>query len=316
MHFKETHRPHVLVRKPIHVFFHLLFGLPFLGFGMLVVLVGVLGDEEIPIVAVILFGGVCGILGLLGLFSRFGTVLDGQRRTVTKWFSFLGIRWAKETPVAGDARVSVSHEKRQRSSGSGRSRGRGRSRRRSSSTQTYSVYPVRLEGTFGDEGGFSTLDLHTLHSFQDARSTAKQVAKLFNLDVVDRASGEDEIVRERGAWDESLREQHQRTGQPVEVPDPPPGTNVQYQVKGDELVLSLPKKETVTASADRLRVERGRFWPGVAEIPADKIEELVRNGRTGAIEARGDRAIIKFGKNLRSEEKRWIYALVLRVLTA
>lgn len=321
MHFRETHQPDVLASKSGHGCVHFFFGLPFLAFGVLALLasVGLIGREKTVLPFGLVFGAGFSAIGLAIMTGRGGVVLDGPRRTVTKWWSVIGLRRAKETPVEDGGRVSLSREVR------------------SSNKSSYTVYPVRLEG----EG--KPLELYTPQSFEDARAAAEQAAKLFHLDLVDRSKGA-EIVRESGTLDESLRERYKRTGEGIHVPDPPPGTKVQFEVRDGELVLTLPKRERVLASVDRLRVEKGRSGRKAVEIPADELEELIlpelpklaeataelermpaivrkamraaMSAKIGGIEARSDRAVAEFGKSLTPEEMRWVHALVLRVLTA
>ena len=219
MGFKATHNPDVIESRQGGGCFILL-GLPFFLAGTAVILLGfgVLPAKNAPPwFFAIPFGLVFALVGLAIITGRSGVRLDGRVRTVHKWWSAIGFTKGRTAMVTADSRIRIQKEVR-----------RGN---KSSTT----VYPVRLVGDEKD------LDIETCMTSEDARSTAEQVCKHLRVDMEDLLTGQ-LILREHDKLDESLRERLQRTGEAVEVTDPPPGTAIQLEQDGRDLVITLPPR--------------------------------------------------------------------------
>ena len=191
--------------------FWMLFGLAFLAVGLLFLLlflieptrtVGLTPDN------VAIFAGVPVLLGAIFMCVRFGIIVDRLRRTVTTWWGLLVPFHKTEHPFSQTHHVILSREKRS----AGRSR--------------YEVFPVRLEGA-----GTDAITLHEPRDYDKARQLGEEIAKFIRLGIRDRSSGE-EIVREAGALDQSLRQRVRRSSRSVPLPAQPPAARAIFSYGG------------------------------------------------------------------------------------
>ena len=198
-----------------------LFGLPFLIAG-----IGVIGfafaapssgGEPPPWFVIIPFGSVFVAVGGAITFGRAGIIIDKASHTITTWWGLLAPMHKKTHALAAYDRVSVSREVRR------------------SKNSTYTVYPVRIES---DDDRISYCE------HQDplkSRQEAETVAKFLQVKMIDGSHGE-EIVREPDQLDESLRDRAQRTGEALELPDPPANARTQCRVEGHTMTLTVPPR--------------------------------------------------------------------------
>lgn len=177
-----------------------LFGIPFILGGVLTMAAPFLdGDAELAALAITIpFGLIFACAGVAVSLGRSRLVFDRRRGVISSWWGILGMGPTTETPLAGRERVSMATETR----GSGKSR--------------HTVHPVRLEG-----GIHEPHEIEAPGSTAEARRLAEDVAKFLEVGIVDRTSG-DEIVREAGTLDESVRDRLARLGvKPEQAPRPP-----------------------------------------------------------------------------------------------
>ena len=180
----------------------MLFGLGFLGMGLLIaILLLNIRPWPIDIVEFAIFAGVPVFLGAIFMCVRSGVILDRQRCLLTTWWGLLvPITYRTEHSFAQAHYVSLSYEVR-----------------RGAKNSKHEVYPVRLEGP-----GTDAITIHEPGDHDKARYLAEEIAKFLHLGMRDRSSGE-EVAREAGALDLSLRERMKRAGQSVPLPAQPPG---------------------------------------------------------------------------------------------
>ena len=95
------------------------------------------------------------------------------------------------------------------------------------------VYPVRIRGN-GEP-----VHIESAASYTKARKTAEEIAKFMDLGISDYSSGE-EMQREAGSLDESIRNCMIRDGEEVIVPPLPPLPRIQYSTSGGDLIIDIP----------------------------------------------------------------------------
>lgn len=320
-----------------------LFGLPFLGMGLL----SVFGAFTALITTANIAGGIMGTLfGLVfvavggGLvFYRSGIRLDRRTGTITDWWGLPFPISQKEKQLDQAREVTIKAETRR------------------SKNSTYTVYVVRLEGMD------LNLKFEENRTFETSRAMAERVAKFTNLRIHDY-SGQGPSIREAGTLDESLQQRAARLG---EVPAPPErmpdGCRIVHGVDGDEAVFDLPRpspgcavvsvlgvfilgiaaavlanvplafvavflfviscgavpaalaRERIRASARGLLLERSLVLITQRhKIPADELEELHESGST--IIARSDKRTLSFGSGLKIPERKWLKGVLMTILSA
>jgi hypothetical protein len=79
--------------------------------------------------------------------------------------------------------------------------------------------------------GSDAITIHEPHDHGKARHLAEDLAKFLHLGIRDRSSGE-EVAREAGALDQSLRERLRRAGRSVPLPAQPPGARAIFRYGG------------------------------------------------------------------------------------
>ena len=186
----------------------MLIGLGFLLVGLLLLLIALLtaqpGRTEIGESASIV-GGAFVFLGVIFMCVRSGVILDRQQRTITTWRGLLVPFYKTERPLS-QSHFSQSHYVTL-----------SREERTASKREIYVVFPVRLEGP-----GSDAITIHEPEDCDKARHLAEEIAKFLGLGIRDRSSGE-EVAREAGTLDESLRDRLRRAGRSVPLPPQPPG---------------------------------------------------------------------------------------------
>jgi hypothetical protein len=101
-------------------------------------------------------------------------------------------------------------------------------------TSIYTVYPIQLVGPRG------ALQVWEADDLDKARNQAEGIAKAIGFPLADR-TGAEEIVREAGHLDESLRERRHCKGEGInELPPMPHGMKTQVRMEGRELALEIP----------------------------------------------------------------------------
>ncbi|MDP3773414.1 MAG: hypothetical protein Q8Q85_04035 [Gemmatimonadales bacterium] len=189
----------------------MLFGLGFLAVGLLILYVCLASPLPPPGCTtgnVATFGGVLALLGALFMCVRCGVIVDRQRLTVTTWWGLLVPFHKTEHRFSQSHHVTLSREERQ------------------AGKRTYEVFPVRLEGP-----GTDAITLHEPRDHDKARHLAEEIAKFVHLGIRDRSSGE-EVAREAGALDQSLRQRVKRSRRSLPLPAQPPQARAIFEYGG------------------------------------------------------------------------------------
>lgn len=155
------------------------------------------------------------VAGAVAVSSRRGITIDRKLRTLTKWWG-LFVPMLRTT-VSLDALTSVSITEKL-----------------SQSDQTSVAFPVRIMGPA------NPLRLDRPRDYQKARALAKQIARLLALPIEDSTGGTS-VVRQASELDESIRDRARRTGETVELPDPPAGMKTAVECGADRIRLDLPR---------------------------------------------------------------------------
>lgn len=178
----------------------MLFGFAFLVVGLfisLLLLVARPGSTDLIIPT-----GLLMLLGAVLICVRVGVIVDRQRRTIRTWWGLLVPFYRNRTEHSVSQAHFVTLSREERRAGKG---------------QIYVVFPVTLEGRSSD-----AITIHEPHDHDKARHLAEEIAKFLGLGIRDRSSGE-EVAREAGTLDESLRERLRRLGRSVALPVQAPG---------------------------------------------------------------------------------------------
>lgn len=179
----------------------MLFGFAFLAVGLfissLLLLVARPGSTELIIPT-----GVLMFVGAVLICVRVGVIVDRQRRTLTTWWGLLVpiYRSKTERSISHDQFVTLSRVERKAGKG-----------------QIYVVFPVTLGGR-----GSDAITIHEPHDHDKASQLAEDLAKFLGFGIRDRSFAE-EVVREAGKLDKSLRERLKRLGRAVPLPVQAPG---------------------------------------------------------------------------------------------
>ncbi|MFW6163345.1 MAG: hypothetical protein ACODAJ_11300, partial [Planctomycetota bacterium] len=204
----------------------MLFGLPFLLAGLFVMASPLLPeryqpkdedtDEPMPLYFALPFGGVFALVGAGLVLGRAGKRLDRRAGTVTTWWGLAVPFHRKEMPLSDFDKVRITREVRR------------------SKNSTYTVYPVRLHG-----GGDAKVKIEEPRDQSKARGLGEEVAKFLTLPLHDRSMGKT-VTRQPEELDESLRDRAERTGERLDVGEPPPDLRSTQTVVGDTLTFEIP----------------------------------------------------------------------------
>lgn len=174
-----------------------LFGLPFLGAGLAVVIASLTASEGPPWFLGVPLGLVFTLVGTGLVFGRSGMTIDRSRRTVDRWWGLVGVPFKREQTRLDDVdAVTVTREIR---------RGDKRS---------YTVYPVRLSGAV------TSINIDEPQDPAKARAAAEKLAEFLQMPIRDSSTGREQ-VRQPDDINLSLRERVRQKGLSVEVPDAP-----------------------------------------------------------------------------------------------
>jgi len=216
----EIHGDRATIRKGGGCFltvFGLAFAIPGLFvIGCVFIPADVRGGDELPWYVGFPFGGLFAAVGLGLAFWRGGVDIDRNRRELIRWWGIFAPWRRKVESLEALGHVAVSKEIRR------------------SDKSTYTVYPVRLHG----EG--IKIHLTEPRTYPPARKWSEQVAEFLHLPIHDASTGE-EVVREAGTFDESLRDRAARTGKRLEIPEAPPDLQCEVEVDGERLRIVAPK---------------------------------------------------------------------------
>jgi len=204
----------------------MLFGLPFLLAGLFVMASTLLPGKyqpkdsdtgkPMPIYFAIPFGGVFALVGAGLMFGRAGKRIDRRAGTATTWWGLLVPFRTKTYPLSDFEKVTITREVRR------------------SKNSSYTVYPVRTAGA-----SVKSVTIEEPRSEDKARALGEEVAKFLGLPLHDSSTGA-VIIRAAEELDESLRDRARRTGERVEVGDPPADRRSTQSVLGDTLTFDIP----------------------------------------------------------------------------
>jgi len=178
----------------------MLFGLAFLAVGLFSL--SVLLSSRPEAFDLIFFSGGFVFIGAVFTCVRAGVIVDRQRRSITTWWGLLVPLYRSRTEYSVSQTDFVTLSREERKAGKG---------------EIYVVFPVTLGG-----GGSDAITIHEPHGQDRARQLAEDLAKFLGLGIRDRSAAE-EVVREAGTLDESLRERLRRLGRSVPLPVQAPG---------------------------------------------------------------------------------------------
>lgn len=207
----------------------MLFGLPFFAAGLGIIgaaLSGAMtteGGSAAPLFFVIPFGLIFASVGAGIMFGRAGLTIDLNTKTITTWWGLLVPFSSTTHPLDKAEIVTICREVRR------------------SKNSTYTVYPVRIRGFE------KPVNIEEPRNYTAARRKAEEIAKFMNLGVEDSTSGK-AVVREAGTLDESLREQAQRTGESVDMPETPPDVKTKISVAGGEATFEIRRRGSASHS--------------------------------------------------------------------
>ncbi len=203
-----------------------LFGVPFFLAGLFVMLSPLLPKDiqptdkdtgkPMPIHFALPFGGVFAATGAAFIFGRGGKTLNRRTNEMTTWWGLLVPFKSTTYQLSDFERVTVSRE------------------RRKSKNSHYTVFPVRIDGS---KPGAVKID--EPKSEPQALELAEELAKFLEIPLIDRTMGE-AVRREADQLDESLRDKSVRTGEHVEVGEPPPDLKAQYSFEGKSIIFDFP----------------------------------------------------------------------------
>ncbi len=198
----------------------MLFGLPFLLGGCMVIaaslgLVGSKGNPP-PLAVAIPFGGIFMTVGIAFIFGRNGIIINMREGMIQTWWGLLVPVSRKEYRIAEFDRVTIKREVRR------------------SKNSSYTVFPVHIEGE-----GNTKVKFEEPQDFTRARNLAEEIAKFVRLPVHDSTSGS-LAVRDADHLDESLREQVQRTGEKIALPQTPDNLKSTITPRGSSVTIEIP----------------------------------------------------------------------------
>jgi hypothetical protein len=196
----------------------MLFGFPFLAAGLAVMFSPLWASEpQESAWMAIPFGLLFAAVGAGLMFWRGGLAIDRHGGSIRTWWGIL-VPWQQKEHRLEDVRaVTLTREVR------------------SSKNSTYTVYPVRMEGTTFQ------VNVETPRDYQEARRKAEQLAKFLHLPVRDSSTGSI-VEREAAHLDENLRQRAQRTGASRQVPPPPVGCRIRHRIGGGEAEFLIPAR--------------------------------------------------------------------------
>lgn len=170
--------------------------------------------EPLPLIA---FGGVFFLLGLIMMAGRTVVIMHRRNRTIVKWHGLLVPIFKSRFRMDDFDRVTIEKQIIQRKNG------------------TVVKYLVRLESSVGA----TKLVIDSSTVYHDARVMAESLTKFLRIPMADSSSGT-EVVRELDKLDESFRDKAQRTGEELELPDPPPDMKTQVTEKDGTVLVDIP----------------------------------------------------------------------------
>ncbi|NUM35791.1 MAG: hypothetical protein HUU50_14700 [Candidatus Brocadiae bacterium] len=192
----------------------ILFGLPFLLSGCLVIALPFLPQSQQVDWFTCFFGLPFFLVGVALVFGRSGILIDKRMNSVTSWWGLLFPLHSKVFDLKSFIKVTITKEIRR------------------SKNSTYTVYPVRLAGEESVSFGENT-------QYEASRKIAEEIAKFIFIPLSD-ASSDVEIIREPDKLDESVRDKILRTGEAREIPPTPKNSKLLYDREGEEIRLEIP----------------------------------------------------------------------------
>ena len=199
-----------------------LFGLPFFLAGLAVMTSPLWGDpktesgEPAPLYFVIPFGMVFAAVGGGIMFYRSKTIIDRDQGTIHHWWGILIPMKHRYVKIDDVSSITITREIRK------------------SDKSTYTVYPVRAEGT-GE-----ALKIKEPRDYNQARAEAERIAKVIQKPIHDKSSGKT-VVREPHELDVSVRDRIQQSGEKIEIPPAPVSQKSKFNYKPNgDLEVEIP----------------------------------------------------------------------------
>jgi len=196
----------------------MLFGLPFLLFGIMGICMAAAGVGEPKENAWVgyLVGSIFGIVGAGFVFGRSEISFDPVARRWCRWWGMLGLKRKKEGSLDELTEVEITREVRH------------------SKNSTYTVFPVRVKGA-----GDLRLTVEEPREFDKARRLGEKLGKGIDIPLVDSSGGTQTIVKPED-MDDSIK-QRVREGQiELEQISEPAVKVSKYEVDGTTVRFSMP----------------------------------------------------------------------------
>jgi len=200
----------------------ILFGMPFFIVGCLVLFLTFSGTlkgkngQPAPIIFGILFGGVFTLVGSILAFGRSGFDFDKRAGTIRDWSGLLFPMFTKIHAINAYNEVRIKREVRK------------------NKNSTYYVYEVSL-----CHNGDNPLKISAPTDMHDSRKLAEEIAKFVEMPLFD-GCGDEIIRREHTSLDDSLRDQVEKSGKPVDLSAPPEDMRTTYEARGNAVHFHIP----------------------------------------------------------------------------
>ena len=195
----------------------MLFGLPFLFVGLIVLGHPYVAEGNlVPDIFALPFGGCFALVGILLVFSGSSKTIDKNTGKITTWWGILGIGLTMEYKISDVQMVTLSCETA------------------GNRHQRHAYYPVTLEGSLPHP-----IRIDSSRDPFESRSIAEEIGTFLNLPMKDKTSFE-EVIREAGTLNQSVRENLSAAGNPINIIAKPPGAECVHTQLGQTHKIQIP----------------------------------------------------------------------------
>jgi hypothetical protein len=196
----------------------MLFGLPFLLFGIMGIYMAAAGMGEPKENAWVgyLVGTILGAIGMGFVFGRSEISFDPAARRWHRWWGMLGFKKKKEGSLDDLTEVEITREVRHNKNSS------------------YTVYPVRVKGA-----GDLKLTIEEPREFDKARRLGEKLGKGIGIPLADSSGGTQTIVKPEDMDDNIKQKIREGQIELEQVPEPSVKAS-KYEVDGTTVRFSMP----------------------------------------------------------------------------